>query len=271
MRNRAKWAVRKGGCPSPVETVAGAELPPVIGYADPKTIGPSRQTLMPPRIFALHAYRFSMAPIEEAFRRLWPEAEAVRLLDESLYADAGADGRLPDNIRGRLSGLFRHCELSGARGIVFTGSTFGPAVDAAKAGMAVPVLKADEAMAEAAVERSGSIQVLATAKRALPVIRANVEAAATAAGRRPEIAEDWVAGAKEANDAGRPHEHDRLIADAIARAANRYEIVLLGQMSMAPARALLPAELTGRVVTSPDASVEKMRRLVDATTHRLQA
>lgn len=221
---------------------------------------------MPSRIFALHAYRFSMAPIEEAFRRLWPEAEVVRLLDESLYADAGADGRLPDNIRGRLAGLFRHCELSGARGIVFTGSTFGPAVDAVRAETSVPVLKADEAMAEAAIARGGSIQILATAKRALPVIRANVEAAAaTAAGRRPEIAEDWVSGAKDANDAGCPQEHDRLIADAIARAADRYDIVLLGQMSMAPARALLPAMIAGRVVTSPDASVEKMRRLVDAT------
>jgi Asp/Glu/hydantoin racemase len=218
---------------------------------------------MPTRIFALHAYRFSMAPIEEAFRRLWPEAESVRLLDESLYADAGADGTLPANIHVRLAGLFRHCETSGARGIVFTGSTFGPAVDAAKAETTVPVLKADEAMAEAAIARGGSIMILTTAKRALPVVRGNLEAAAKAGGRRPEIGEGWVEGAKAANDAGRGEEHDRLIATAIAEAAGRYDVVMLGQMSMAPARALLAPELALRVVTSPDASVLKMRALID--------
>ena len=217
---------------------------------------------MNPRIFLLHAYRFSMAPCEEAFARLWPQAEAVRLLDESLYADAGADGTLPANISARLSGLFRHCVVSGAHGIVFTGSTFGPAVEAARGGIDVPLLKADEAMAESAVAGGGRILALATAKRALPVIRRNLEDAAARTGTRPEIVEAWVAGAQTANNAGRAGEHDRLIAEVAVAKGNGFDAIVLGQMSMAPARTLMPPGIATRVLTSPDASVMKMRQML---------
>ena len=217
---------------------------------------------MRPRIFLVHAYRHSMAPIDEAFRTLWPEAEAVRLLDESLYADAGADGTMPANIVPRLAGLFRHCEVSGAAGIVFTGSTFGPAVEVAARDVTVPLLKADEAMAEAAVAAGRRILVLATAKRAIPVIRRNLEAAAARAGASPEIGDGWVEGAQAANNAGRAEEHDTLIAEAAAERGGGYHAIMLGQMSMAPARKRMPPDVAARVVTSPDASVLKLRRLL---------
>lgn len=214
---------------------------------------------MRPRIFLLHAYRFSMAPCEEAFARLWPQAQAIRLLDEGLYADAGADGSLPDNIVPRLNSLFRHCMLSGAAGIVFTGSTFGPAVEAAKGGITVPLLKADEAMAELAVARAKRVLLLATAKRALPVIRGNLDRAAAAAGVRPEIHEVWVEGAQAANNAGRGAEHDALIATSAEQNGGGFDAIVLGQMSMAPARGVMPEEVAVRVFTSPDASALKMR------------
>jgi Asp/Glu/hydantoin racemase len=214
---------------------------------------------MKPRIYLLHAYRYSVAPCEEAFARLWPEAEAVRLLDEGLYADAGADGSLPPNIGARLSSLFNHCVLSGAKGIVFTGSTFGPAVEAAKGGITVPLLKADEAMSEIAVAKSKRILILATAKRAMPVIRRNLENAAKSAGTAPELAEIWVEGAQAANNAGRAEEHDRAIADAAKNHGEGFDAIVLGQMSMAPARRLMAPDLAARVLTSPDASAIKMR------------
>ncbi len=217
---------------------------------------------MRPRIHLVHAYRFSMAPCEEAFQRLWPEAEAIRLLDEGLYADAGADGTLPANIVPRLNSLFRHCVLSGAAGIVFTGSTFGPAVEAAKSGITIPLLKADEAMGELAVRRGKRILMLATGKRAIPVIRRNLEDAAKAAGVAPELGEVWVEHAQAANNAGRAAEHDSLIADAAARHGNGWDAIVLGQMSMAPACARMPADLAARVLTSPDASALKMRELL---------
>lgn len=224
---------------------------------------------MKPRIYLLHAYRYSVAPCEEAFQRLWPEAEAVRLLDEGLYADAGADGALPANIVPRLNGLFRHCVLSGARGIVFTGSTFGPAVEAARDGIDVPLLKADEAMAEAAVACGRRILMLATAKRAIPVIRRNLEDAARRAGADIELGAHWVEGAQAANNAGRAAEHDSAIAEIAAAEVDKWDAIVLGQMSMAPARALLPEALAAKVLTSPEASALKMKALLGAQRQSL--
>jgi hypothetical protein len=217
---------------------------------------------MRPRIYLLHAYRHSMAPCEEAFQRLWPEAEAVRLLDEGLYADARPDGTLPDNIVPRLASLLGHCVLSGAQGIVFTGSTFGPAVEAAGQGISVPLLKADEAMAEVAVASARRILILATARRALPVIRGNLERAARAAGTSPELVEHWVEHAQAANNAGRGDDHDRLVAAAAVQQGRDADAIVLGQMSMAPASRLMSSDVAGRVLTSPDASALEMRALL---------
>lgn len=217
-----------------------------------------------PRIVLLHAYAPSIAPIAEAFRTGWPQAEAVNLLDEALYKDVAADGTVHPSLPGRLATLFRHCVASRAQGIVFTGSTFGPAVDQARSGIPVPVLKADEAMAEAAVAAGGRILVVCTAARAIPVIRGNVEAAMRAAGVEREIGDLWVPGAKEANDAGRAAEHDGMIAEAVGANAADWDVILLGQISMVPAMRQIPAALAGRVMASPTASVVKMRALLAA-------
>lgn len=219
---------------------------------------------MRPRIFHVHPYHLSMPPMDEAFADGWPEAEAVRLLDDSLYADVGTDGTMPASIVPRLESLFRHCALSGASGIVFTGSTFGPAVEAARGAVPIPVLKADEAMTEAAVARARPIHILATASRAIRVLRASLDAALKARGVRLDIVETWVAGAKAANDAGRHGEHDRLIAEAAA-ATPPGDTVMLGQMSMAPAVRQMPPELVARTLTSPAASVARMRLLISAS------
>src|SRR3546814_3168507 len=48
-------------------------------------------------------------------------SEVFNLLDESIYADIGTDGAVPPPVAERIVNLLRHCEISGADGIVFTG------------------------------------------------------------------------------------------------------------------------------------------------------
>ena len=47
-----------------------------------------------PRIALIHAVTVAMAPVHEAFRQLWPEAECVDILDTSLSRDREREGRL---------------------------------------------------------------------------------------------------------------------------------------------------------------------------------
>ncbi|HEY4162890.1 MAG TPA: aspartate/glutamate racemase family protein [Dongiaceae bacterium] len=203
-----------------------------------------------------------MAPIEKSFRTAWPEARTFNILDESLYADVGEDGDIPPSIMPRLTSLLRHCELSEADGVLFTGSTFGPAVEEARRQATIPVLKSDEAVAERAVGMGEKILLMCTAQRSAPVVLANIKAAAKAASVQRQI--DWmvVPGAKEAISRGDISEHDRLIAEAAA-GAKEFDVIVFGQFSMAAARDNLPAALAKRVLTSAESAALKMRSMVE--------
>ena len=96
---------------------------------------------MPKRIFLVHPVSLAMEAIDRAFKTLWPQAQTLNVLDESLYADIPQDGTLSEDVRRRVMSLLKHCEASGADGILFSGSTFGPAVEAARKAGANHVLQ----------------------------------------------------------------------------------------------------------------------------------
>lgn len=213
------------------------------------------------RVVLLHAYYYSMEPISRAFADVWPEAEIINMFDESLYADLTTDGVFPPGIDARVTSLFLHCELSGAEGIVFTGSSFGPVVERTRHAASVPVLKSDEAAAEYAVASAQSILVLSTARRALPVLLASVEAAAKQQQVERQITGMVVPGAKDAIERGDLVEHDRLIVE-FTQAAGAFDAIIFGQVSMEPALTAIPPELAQRIITTPRAAAMKMRSLL---------
>jgi Asp/Glu/hydantoin racemase len=217
---------------------------------------------MPKRVFLVHPTPLAIAPIDQAFKTLWPRAQTLNLLDESLYADIPQDGTLAPAIYDRVASLLRHCEASGADGILFSGSTFGPAVDKARANMRVPVLRAEEAMMEQAVTLGERILLVCTAKRAMPVVRGPLDAAAKRAGVTRTISELWVKGARDAITSGDVATHDQLIAEQVM-AAGDFDVIIFGQISMVPAQVPLPPEIARRIVIGPDATVARMRALID--------
>ena len=217
---------------------------------------------MTKRVFLVHPTSLAMAPIDEAFKTLWPQAQTINVLDESLYADIPQNGTLAPAIYDRVASLLRHCELSGADGILFSGSTFGPAVDKARAGMRVPVLRAEEAMMEQAVTLGERLLLVCTAKRAMPVVRGTLDAAVKRAGAKRAITELWVQGARDPITSGDVVTHDKLIAEQVM-AAGDFDVIVFGQISMVPVRTPLPPDLTRRIVTGPEATVARMRALID--------
>jgi hypothetical protein len=218
---------------------------------------------MAKRIILLHAYSHSMPPLVSAFKTLWPDADVLNLLDEALYADVAPDGTMHPTIPARVETLLMHCAASRADAVVFTGSTFGPAVETARKNLAIPVLKADEAMAGEAAERGGIALLVCTAGRAVPVIAGNIEAAARAAGTTIRVEKLVVAEAKAAISAGRMAEHDELVARAITAAAPPADSIVLGQVSMANVVPLLSPGLRAKTLTSAEATVRRLRALLE--------
>ncbi len=109
------------------------------------------------RIALIHALKHSIAPIEDAFARLWPTARLANLLDDSLAADLARDGALTPAMTGRFLTLARYARASGADAILFTCSAFGPCIEACARELApLPVLKPNQAMIEDALALVGA-------------------------------------------------------------------------------------------------------------------
>ena len=211
------------------------------------------------RIALIHALKHSIAPIETAFARLWPDAKLMNLLDDSLSADLAHDGALTDAMTDRFLGLGDYAAATGADAILFTCSAFGPCIEAVAAAHApMPVLKPNEAMIEQAVTMGKRIGLLSTFPPTLvsmpPEFPASVQVV-------PNLAE----GALAALDRGDRATHDRLITEA-SKDLRDCDVIALAQFSIA-ATAPLVAEATGRpVVTTPDSAVQKLMKLLKART-----
>jgi hypothetical protein len=213
------------------------------------------------RIALIHALKHSIVPIEQSFARLWPEARLANLLDDSLSADLARDGALTPAMTERFLALSHYAASSGADGILFTCSAFGPCIDACAEALApMPVLKPNEAMIEEAVELAGvngRVGLLASFAPTLATMPAEFAVVAPGVTLVPALA----AAALEALNRGDAAAHDRLAADA-ARALEGCDVIALAQFSLSSAAALV-AEATGRpVLTTPDSAVRKMRRLL---------
>jgi hypothetical protein len=211
------------------------------------------------RIALIHALRHSIAPVEEAFAGLWPEARLANLLDDSLSADLAASGALTPAMTERFLTLGRYAAECGARGILFTCSAFGPCIEACAAALTpIPVLKPNEAMIEEAVALAGAvgkIGLLASFAPTLDTMPAEFPAGVTIV---PRLAE----GAMVALDAGDPDAHDRAAA-AASVALGDCDVVALAQFSLARAAPSVTEATARPVLTTPASAVRKLRRLLE--------
>ena len=204
------------------------------------------------RIALIHALRHSLPPVEAAFARVWPEAELMNLLDDSLSADLSRQGALSPGMTDRFLVLTRYAVNTGADGVLFTCSAFGPCIEACAAAFpAIPVLKPNEAMIEEAVGHGGRIGLLATFEGTLATMPAEFPPGT-------DLEPRLVAGALAALDRGDTAEHDRLAARA-AQQMKGCDTIALAQFSLARATAAITAATGQRVLTTPESAVRKLR------------
>ncbi|MFM9924963.1 aspartate/glutamate racemase family protein [Variovorax sp. H27-G14] len=208
------------------------------------------------RIALIHALSHSVAPINDAFARDWPEAVRMNLLDDSLSADLARGGRgLDDAMHERFQRLAQYAVDTGAQGILFTCSAFGPCIEAVArrhAGMAV--LKPNEAMVEEVGQGQGRLGLIATFA---PTLASMPPEFAAGTDLHTALAE----GALDALNAGDTQRHDALIAaQAVALRERGCTRIALAQFSMARARAACEAASGLPVLTTVDSAVRALRR-----------
>jgi Asp/Glu/hydantoin racemase len=209
------------------------------------------------RITLVHALKHSIAPIEASFAKLWPEARLMNLLDDSLSADLARDGKLTDAMTDRFLSIGRYAASTGANGILFTCSAFGPCIEAVAGEQApIPVLKPNEAMIELAAKSGRKVGLLSSFPPTLASMPREFPASVELV---PKLAE----GALAALDRGNRAEHDRLVVEA-SKDLRDCDVIALAQYSMAPAAEQV-AQATGKpVLTTPDSAVMKLKAILGA-------
>lgn len=218
---------------------------------------------MPTRIALIHAVPAAMPPVAEAFARQWPQALLCNILDDSLSRDREEDGDLTPAMSGRIRALADYAAESGAAGILFTCSAFGPAIEAAATALPIPVLKPNEAMFAAALTQGRRIGMLATFAPSVASMEVEFRLMAEAAGVPADIETRCVPGAMAALREGNGAEHDRLLAEAAPLLAG-CEAVLLAHFSTSRAAAAVEAALGRPVLTAPGSAVTRLREAVAA-------
>jgi Asp/Glu/hydantoin racemase len=202
------------------------------------------------RIALIHAVTVAMDPVQEAFRRLWPQALCTNLLDDSLSADLERDKVLTREMTGRFLTLAAYCAASGAEGILFTCSAFGEAIEAAGRHVPIPVLKPNAAMFETALAAGRRIGMLATFEPSVASMEAEFQQMAADRQSAATLETYCVPGAMAALKAGNPAEHDRLIAEAAPR-FSACDAVLLAHFSTARAAPAVASRVSAPGVHEP--------------------
>ena len=206
------------------------------------------------RVALIHALAHSVAPINAAFERAWPQCVRMNLLDDSLSADlARSGGRLDGAMTARFLALAAYAAGTGAQGLLFTCSAFGPCIDAvACAHPGLPVLKSNEAMIAEAAALGRRIGLVATFAPTLASMPAEFPPGVDVV---PMLAD----GALDALDHGNASAHDALVVAAARRAAAAgCDVVALAQFSMARAAAAVATAVTVPVLTTPESAVRAL-------------
>jgi hypothetical protein len=221
-----------------------------------------------PRIALIHATALAVDPIQGAMARLWPQAQRMNLLDDSLSVDRARDGRLTDAMVQRFIELAQYAQRTGCGGILFTCSAFGPAIEAAARATGLPTLKPNEAMFEQALAlaRPGhtlKLGLMATFEASIASMSTELEELARARGIALALRSVFVPEAMDDLAQGRAADHHRKIAQAAGTLAD-CDGVMLAQFSMAAAAPQVQAQLPCPLLSSPDCAVQAlMQRIAD--------
>jgi Asp/Glu/hydantoin racemase len=214
------------------------------------------------RIVLFHATPVAMDPIKAAMESLWPEAEAVNLLDDGLTIDRAKEGaELSEELIERFVDFGRYAQRIGADGILLTCSAFGPAIDRMEEELPLPVLRPNEAMFREAIGAGDRIGMLATFAPAVATMEEEFRQFAAEAGSDATLETIVVPDAIDLLRQGDAESHNRLVAEAAPRFAD-HDAVMLAHFSTSRAAETVRGEVDVPVLAAPEAAVTRMKSLV---------
>jgi len=202
--------------------------------------------------------------MKDLFAEILPGVRLINVVDDSLLPDVMRVGHIPPGVSSRMADYVVAAEKTGADAILSLCSSLGPAIDAARTRVRIPVLKIDEAMAAKAAADGQRIGVMATVPTTLGPTCDLIQAQADRIGKTIRIERSLVAGAFEALMGGQKAAHDEKVFEAGRALADKVDLIAFAQASMTRLAPRM-GELTGRpVLTSPRLGIENARDVLQS-------
>lgn len=184
-------------------------------------------------ITILHTSFVAVDDLTARFKEIAPRVTLRHIVDDSLLDDVLDHGGVTPSVERRLAAYLTAAEELGSDVIFSQCSSVGEAVEAAAKGVSVPVVRIDSRMAELACDAGSRIGVVATLETTLAPTSLLIEKTAGARSQEISIDRVLVEGAFDALRAGDRALHNQKVIDAVRSLAERVDVVVCAQGSMA--------------------------------------
>ena len=213
-------------------------------------------------VVCVHTAMALVEPLTKIFAELLPEVNVNHIADSSLIKEVIANNEVTPAVRRRLLAYYNAAADAGADVVFNTCSSVGDVADYGDIYARIPVFRIDRPMAAEAVMKADRIGVISTLPTTLDPTCRLLLGEAEKVGRKVTLVEGLADGAFAAGQSGDGATHDRLIAEAAQRIADKVDMFVLAQGSMARMEQRL-AELTGKpVLSSPVLGVLGLRKFL---------
>jgi Asp/Glu/hydantoin racemase len=213
--------------------------------------------MTPRRICLIHTAPLMVQVFTPLCRERLPEVKVTQIINESMIKDTIESGRVRQPTINALITFADACFKMGTELVMVTCSSIGPAVDLIQSRFQKPVLRVDEAMAEAAVAKGRKIGIAATLRTTFEPTSELLLRKAKEAGREVELVECPCEDAFDALMAGDTEMHDMLVCNAMINKLANVDVIVLAQVSMARVVDRLPPEaFTAPVLSSPGLALD---------------
>lgn len=207
------------------------------------------------RVVAVHTAMALVEPLTKLFKEHLPEVKLNHIADDSLIQEVIANNEVTPAVRRRLISYYNAAADSGADIVFNCCSSVGKVAEMGDLIAPITVFRIDGPMAEKAVREGKKIGVIATLPTTLEPTVALLRDKAASAGVEIEVVEGLAKGAFGADKAT----HDGLIEQEAVKLADKVDVIVLAQGSMAAMEEKLRAMTGKMVLSSPLLGVEGLR------------
>lgn len=212
-----------------------------------------------PKLAIIHTTPATVETLKALAAELLPGLSVVNFVDDSVLPQLAENGGDVSAVEPRLVQYGKFAEEVGADIILSACSSVGAVAAAVQRAVRIPVVRIDEAMAEAAVRRGSNIGVAATLETTLAPTLALLKAKAEERDKEVRLEPRCISAAYERLLQGDREGHDKILTEALTDLAKEVDVVVLAQASMARVLDSLPEALQDKFLTSPRLGVTRVR------------